>query len=337
MNSKKGGKRVLQVSPTDANKSAKKKPPNKSFICPVCEEFIKDSSATSDGQDSILCEGTCGTWLHRKCAGLSKKAFQNVCNSKKPFLCSHCVINKHEEEITSLKSAIQVLTDQLSSIQAKLSDPDKSNAPKASSQVPQQKIAKPSQQSQPPSSFERNYNVVVYGIKESAAKTTRSARSKHDQESLTPIFTSIDPSIQNSFIKDFHRLGKYKPDHTRPRPILVKFLRAIDAQFVLAKRDKISQPIIIKPDLSKEDRDIQSILLRERWNLIQTGVGRRLIKIRNNQIYVNNQLFGHVQGDKFFHSDSSSSCNQSPRSSPPPSSLTVAHTSTEQMDDTNSS
>ena len=65
----------------------------------------------------------------------------------------------------------------------------------------------------------------------------------------------------------------------------MKFLRAIDAQFVLANRDKISQPIIIKPDLSKEDRDIQSILLRERWNLIQTGVvGRRLIKIRNNQI-----------------------------------------------------
>ena len=190
MNSKKGGKRVLQVSPTDANKSAKKKPPNKSFTCPVCEEFIKDSSATSDGQDSILCEGTCGKWLHRKCAGLSKKAFQNVCNSKKPFLCSHCVISKHEEEITAPKSAIQVVTDQLPSIQTKLSDPDsfcESNAPKASSQVPQQKIAKPSQQSQPSSSFETNYNIVVYEIKELAAKTTRSARSNHDQENLTPI------------------------------------------------------------------------------------------------------------------------------------------------------
>ena len=168
MNSKKGGKRVLQVSPTDANKSAKKKPPNKSFTCPVCEEFIKDSSATSDGQDSILCEGTCSTWLHRKCAGLSKKAFQNVCSSNKPFLCPHCVINKHEEEITSLKSTIQVLTSQISSIQAKLSNLHgfcESNVPKASLQVPQQKVAKPSQQSQSPSSFERNYNIVVYGIK----------------------------------------------------------------------------------------------------------------------------------------------------------------------------
>ena len=106
---------------------------------------------------------------------------------------------------------------------------------------------------------------------------------------------------------------------------------------MLANRDKISQPIIIKPDLSKQDRDIQSILLRERWNLIQKGFGRRLIRIRNNQLYVNNQLFGHVQGDKFFHADSSSSCNLSPRSSPPISSLTVAHSSTEQMDDSTSS
>ena len=39
------------------------------------------------------------------------------------------------------------------------------------------------------------------------------------------------------------------------------------------------QPIIIKPDMSKEDRDIQSILLCEKWNLIQTDVDQRAIKI----------------------------------------------------------
>ena len=179
-------------------------------------QFVRNSLKTPQPLlmvKTILYEGTCSIWLHCKCTGLSKKAFQNLCSSNKPFLCSYCVINKHEEEITSLKSTIQVLTGQLSSIQAKLSDPDgfcESNVPKASSQVPQQKVAKPSQQSQSPSSFERNYNIVVYGIKKSAAKTTRSARSKRDQENLTPIFASIDPSIQNSSIKDFHRLGKYK-------------------------------------------------------------------------------------------------------------------------------
>jgi len=54
--------------------------------------------------------------------------------------------------------------------------------------------------------------------------------------------------------------------------MLVKFLRAIDAQILLNNRDKISQPIVIKPDMSKEDRDTQSILLHERWDLIQAGV-----------------------------------------------------------------
>ena len=144
--------------------------------------------------------------------------------------------------------------------------------PKTTSPVPQQKVASSSHRSQPLPSVERHFNVVVYGIQESPAKTVRSTRSKDDQEHLTPIFASIDPSIQKLSIKDSHHLGKCKSDHTRPRPILVKFLQAIDVQIVLNNRDKISQPIVIKPDMSKEDRDTQSILLHERWDLIQAGV-----------------------------------------------------------------
>lgn len=290
----------------------KKKPPSKPFVCPICEETIKDSSTSSTSQQSILCEGTCSTWLHRKCAGLTKEVFQNLSKSKKPFLCSQCAISKHEEEIASLKSTIQDLTEKLASIQAKATSGDCSgegSAPKSTTLIPKHMVSNSSHRSQ--QSSERSYNVVVYGIEESPPKTARPERSKHDQENLSSTFASIDPSIQNSAIKDFHRLGKYKTDQNRPRPILVKFLRAIDAQSVLTNRDKVSQPIIIKPDMSKEDRDIQSVLLRERWNLIQTGVDRRSIKIRNNCLYLNNKHFGKVQGNKFFCSDSPSVSNLS--------------------------
>ena len=51
----KSSKWVLPGSSTDTNKSAKKKPLNKYLTCSVCEETIKDSSATSQGQESILC------------------------------------------------------------------------------------------------------------------------------------------------------------------------------------------------------------------------------------------------------------------------------------------
>ena len=92
-------------------------------------------------------------------------------------------------------------------------------------------------------------------------------------------------------IKDFHRLGRYKEKQDRPRPILVKFLSTLDANAILSNRSNVSSPIIIKPDMDKEERDTESMLLSERWNLIQSGIDRKLMKIRNKQIYVNNQLY----------------------------------------------
>ena len=55
-------------------------------------------------------------------------------------------------------------------------------------------------------------------------------------------------------------------------------------------------PVRIKPDMSKEERHRESILLKERWSLIESGVPRESIKIRNNLcIYVNNKI--HVKWD----------------------------------------
>ena len=84
-------------------------------------------------------------------------------------------------------------------------------------------------------------------------------------------------------IKDFHRLGRYKEKQDRPRPILVKFLSALDANAILSNRSNVSSPIVIKPDMSKEERDTESILLSEHWKLLQSGIDRKLIKIRNKQ------------------------------------------------------
>ena len=51
--------------------------------------------------------------------------------------------------------------------------------------------------------------------------------------------------------------------------------------------------------MSKEERDTESILLSERWKLLQSGIDRKLIKIRIKQIFVNNQLHGSVHDSKF--------------------------------------
>ena len=96
---------------------------------------------------------------------------------------------------------------------------------------------------------------------------SKPTRSINELDKFLPVLSKVDPLIQSTSIKDFHRLGKYKEVHTRPRLILVKFLRSFDANTVLSNRSQIPPPFVIKPDMSQEDRTH----LRERWNLIQQG------------------------------------------------------------------
>ena len=74
------------------------------------------------------------------------------------------------------------------------------------------------------------------------------------------VFSDLKLSITPESMKDFHRLGKYDQNNTRPRPILVKFLRAFEATLVLSCKSSLSSGIAIKPDMSAEERKIESIL-----------------------------------------------------------------------------
>ena len=97
-------------------------------------------------------------------------------------------------------------------------------------------------------------------------------------------------------IKDFYRLGKFSASNTSsPRPILVKFLCTFEVTYVLSKRSQLKQPISIKPDMSRDERASKAAFLKERWNLIQEGTDHKSIKLRNNEIYINNKLHGRLE------------------------------------------
>ena len=72
----------------------------------------------------------------------------------------------------------------------------------------------------------------------------------------------------------------------------------------MLNRDKLVPLIIVKPAMTEEKRNIESLLLRKRWNLIQNGMDCKQIKIYNNRIYVNKKLHGEVKDSKSHHSDS---------------------------------
>ena len=93
---------------------------------------------------------------------------------------------------------------------------------------------------------DRKLNLVVFGIDESPSNTPRLDHLKNDLDHLVATFNSNEIPIEVHTIKDFHRLGKYSPTQSRPRPILVKFLRTIDVATILSHRGTLKAPLFIK-------------------------------------------------------------------------------------------
>ena len=75
----------------------------------------------------------------------------------------------------------------------------------------------------------------------------------------------------------------------------------------------MKSPHIVKADLSKEARDIESHLLKVQWSLIQGNIPKLHIKIRGNKIYIKCKLHVQADGTGFRPTSALSNCNSSAR------------------------
>lgn len=144
---------------------------------------------------------------------------------------------------------------------------------------------------------DRKFNIVVFGIPENPKGCHWNDRAVRDINSVSSIISRIDNSgsITSSSIRDCYRLGKFNETNSRSRSILVKLNRALDVSTILSKRGVLKgESISIKPDLSANERATESVLLQQRWSLIQSDINRDSIKIRGNRLYINRRLHGQV-------------------------------------------
>ena len=58
--------------------------------------------------------------------------------------------------------------------------------------------------------------------------------------------------------------------------------------------------------MSRAQRLQESVLMRERWHLIQSGVSRKSIRVKGDSLYLNHKLHGRVSNSKFEHATSAS-------------------------------
>ena len=79
----------------------------------VCEDTIREAKGRGKGQDAVFCDGSCHAWLHRHCAGLSRRRFEALANSEEAFLCPTCQREGQEGAITLLKDEVAALRAEL--------------------------------------------------------------------------------------------------------------------------------------------------------------------------------------------------------------------------------
>ena len=156
------------------------------------------------------------------------------------------MLKSQSDEISTLRSTIEQLKSTLEGlskhnssqgvISRDVNDPSAANStPTSINQAP---IPKPVEKSSP--QVERRFNVVLYGISEMPGDSSRPERMKHDLDTAVVTLNKLNKEINHSSIRDSFRLGKFKQNQARPRPLLIKLNKAIDVITFLANRGSLN-------------------------------------------------------------------------------------------------
>ena len=80
-------------------------------VCNLCLGPFKAS------EEVLLCEGSCGQFMHRYCARITKKHYELLSRKSLPFVCLVCTQQLHKAEVQSLKAELEALKSELAKLQ----------------------------------------------------------------------------------------------------------------------------------------------------------------------------------------------------------------------------
>ena len=198
--------RSLQIKRKSVQSPPAKAGKKEACSCPTCGKPAESACIECDW---------CGIWEHWQCSGLSAEDLKVLCDlpSIEMFFCTVChpevilafkFFNNNQENQNTVDNKLQLLEEKL-----------EKTAEELNSHV------SPGTR---PGITDRSSNVIVYGIKESETGTERPDRQNVYFDNTMHTFSSANVPIRASSIKEFYRLGKFRRDQSRSRPILIKFL-----------------------------------------------------------------------------------------------------------------
>ena len=300
---------------------------NQGTLCSICNKTIVEGTSENEGEDAIFCEKRCG-WLHRGCAGLTNPFFKLFTENDTPFLCIYCMLKSQSDEICALQATVKEMEKTLALIQTStVTNSNRNNhdyTEQAWVSVTRPTVSEAncnsafqavtgsnSTRSHNPGTAQRNinsesdrkFNMIIHGIPETKPGTSKMARFQSDLKSVGSIVSGLNSGVSELSLRDCFRLGKYKKDLQKPRPILAKLNRSTDVLTLLSLKTSLPEGVTFKADLSRQERQAEAILLKERWKLIQSGTDRKSIRIRNGLLFIRGELYCKVVDEKLIKND----------------------------------
>ena len=155
-----------------------------------------------------------------------------------------------------------------------------------------------------PSPENRKFNLIVSGVPEAPEGQARLSRVNHDFECVSSIFSELfdtanGPPIQ---IRDCRHLGRFRSGSkgSRSRLVLVTLDSVLAVDRLLSRTASAgSKSIRIRRDLSPKAQSAHTLLLKERRNLIESGVEHSDIALQRMSLLVKGRVYGTIRGDTF--------------------------------------
>ena len=139
---------------------------------------ILESSELCEGDEAVFYEGNCQGWMHRKCAGVTRPAFNKLGEPDTQYSCSHCMLVSQNKEISKLaniikdlNSSIVSLTETITSLQFSVTKQSSTSDQTANATTDITATNKTSIHDSPQHNCK--FNVVIYFIDECAKGTPR--------------------------------------------------------------------------------------------------------------------------------------------------------------------
>lgn len=239
------------------------------------------------GEEWICCEH-CSNWHHVSCTSLPGEVFPFLKSENLLFICENCIEVSKQKLKGSYKVDKNVLESSIlkcieGSIKAILPGIIAANTPEINPVKVPEVTTKVNTDT-----LSRRTEIRMSGIPES--DRNKGNDIEHDSKHVRDVLEKMN-EYEPVNIESVKRLGQPSSNSTgtkRPRMILVQFRNEWTANKCLSKGYMLKDhpfPVFIAKSLSKSEIEIEKTVLKKRAELINSGIPRTDLRIRNLKLY----------------------------------------------------